>query len=83
MLLLDSNNTSNEELISMLGILVLIGLAFLFWIFIPIKMAHNRGRSGFWWVVITLVVGPILSYIFLAIAGDSEEKIREKYKHRY
>jgi len=45
-------------------------------------MAHKRGRSGFWWVLIALWVGPILAYIFLAIAGNSEEKIRNEFNHR-
>ena len=84
MLLLDSNITSTESLWSTWGTVVLvIGILFLFWIYIPIKMAHNRGRSGFWWVIIAFVTSPILAYIFLAIAGNSEEKIREEYKHRY
>jgi uncharacterized membrane protein YwaF len=81
--LLDSNIATNETIQTTLGIIVLIGLLVLLYFYIPIKMAHNRGRSGFWWVVLAFVTSPILAYIFLAIAGDSEEKIREEYKHRY
>ncbi len=81
--LLDSNIAANETIQTTLGIIVLIGLLILLYFYIPIKMAHNRGRSGFWWVVIAFVTSPILAYIFLAIAGNSEEKIREEYKHRY
>ena len=81
--LLDSNIATNETIQTTLGIIVLIGLLVLLYFYIPIKMAHNRGRSGFWWVVLAFVTSPILAYIFLAIAGDSEEKIREDYKHRY
>lgn len=81
--LLDSNIAANETIQTTLGIIGLIGLLILLYFYIPIKMAHNRGRSGFWWVVIAFVTSPILAYIFLAIAGNSEEKIREEYKHRY
>ena len=81
--LLDSNIATNETIQTTLGIIVLIGLLVLLYFYIPIKMAHNRGRSGFWWVVIAFVTSPILAYIFLAIAGNSEEKIRKEYKHRY
>lgn len=81
--LLDSNIAANETIQTTLGIIVLTGLLILLYFYIPIKMAHNRGRSGFWWVVIAFVTSPILAYIFLAIAGNSEEKIREEYKHRY
>lgn len=73
----------NETSETVIGIIVLIGLLFLFYFYIPIKMAHNRGRSGFWWVIITFVTSPIIAYIFLAIAGNSEEKIRKEYEHRY
>ena len=81
--LLDSNIAANETIQTTLGIIGLIGLLILLYFYIPIKMAQNRGRSGFWWVVIAFVTSPILAYIFLAIAGNSEEKIREEYKHRY
>jgi uncharacterized BrkB/YihY/UPF0761 family membrane protein len=81
--LLDSNIAANGTIQTTLGIIVLTGLLILLYFYIPITMAHNRGRSGFWWVVIAFVTSPILAYIFLAIAGNSEEKIREEYKHRY
>ncbi|MBR1774070.1 MAG: hypothetical protein IJ759_00945 [Bacteroidales bacterium] len=80
MLLLKTRIVFNEDifsgLLSIVCACLAIGLVYLFYFHIPIKIAHNRGRSGTVWVILSFILSPIWVYIILAIIGDSKEKIR-------
>jgi hypothetical protein len=58
-----------------LGILaVTAGLFFAYWIYIGItrRMAKNRHRDPLGWILLSLFVSPLLTWIILLIAGDSK-----------
>lgn len=58
-----------------LGILlVAAGLFFAYWIYIGItrRMAKNRHRDPLGWILLSLFVSPLLTWIILLIAGDSK-----------
>lgn len=58
-----------------LGILaVTAGLFFAYWIYIGItrRMAKNRHRDPLGWILLSLFVSPVLTWIILLIAGDSK-----------
>ncbi len=45
----------------------------LFWFLVSIAIgvwASNKGRSGFGWFVLAVVISPILAAIFLAVSSD-------------
>ena len=52
-------------------------------------MAQKRGRSGFGWFILSLIISPILCIIILACLGDTDGKRRKKlledeeYRHLY
>jgi uncharacterized membrane protein len=48
--------------------------------FIVIPIARKRGRSGFGWFLLSLIISPIVTMIILFVLGDTEEKRREKRK---
>lgn len=54
-----------------LGIVVM--LAFVYWIYIHItyRMAKNRHRDPLGWVLLSIFVSPLLTWIILLIAGDA------------
>ena len=58
-----------------LGILlVAAGLFFVYWIYIGItrRMAKRRHRDPLGWILLSLLVSPLLTWIILLIAGDSK-----------
>ena len=58
-----------------LGILlVTAGLFFVYWIYIGItrRMAKRRHRDPLGWILLSLFVSPVLTWIILLIAGDSK-----------
>lgn len=58
-----------------LGILlVAAGLFFAYWLYIGItrRMAKSRHRDPLGWILLSLLVSPLLTWIILLIAGDSK-----------
>ncbi len=58
-----------------LGILLVeAGLFFVYWIYIGItrRMAKRRHRDPLGWILLSLFVSPLLTWIILLIAGDSK-----------
>lgn len=45
---------------------------------VPVKMANKRGRSGVLWFLFSLLISPILSMIFLALLGETDDKRRTR-----
>ncbi len=59
-----------------LGILVaVVVLAIVYWIYIGItlRMAKNRHRDPIGWVLLSIFVSPLLTWIILLIVGDSKK----------
>jgi hypothetical protein len=59
-----------------LGILVVVAaVAFVYWIYIGItcRMARNRHRDPLGWVLLSIFVSPLLTWIILLIVGDSKK----------
>ena len=61
--------------------IMLIFMLIIFYVFIPAKMARNRGRSALGWVLLTWILQPLWTIILLAILGDSSDKIREDIRN--
>ena len=58
-----------------LGILLVAAvLFFVYWIYIGItrRMAKRRHRDPLGWILLSLFVSPLLTWIILLIAGDSK-----------
>lgn len=58
-----------------LGILLVAAVLFLaYWIYIGItrRMARKRHRDPLGWILLSLFVSPLLTWIILLIAGDSK-----------
>ena len=58
-----------------LGILLVAAiLVFVYWIYIGItrRMAKRRHRDPLGWILLSLFVSPLLTWIILLIAGDSK-----------
>lgn len=64
--------TGAASIIVLVAILVVL---WLFWIHIPASMARNRGRSALGWVLLAWVLSPLWIIIILLILGDSKEKL--------
>ncbi|MBR1625766.1 MAG: hypothetical protein IJ681_01335 [Bacteroidales bacterium] len=81
MFFLDTQEVITEDLADSLfpifALLIIIGLIYLFYFLIPIKMAKKRGRNKTFWVILCFVLSPIWTYIILAIAGDSNRKRKQ------
>ena len=59
-------------------VIIVIALVVLWlWIFVPAKMARNRGRSAIGWVLLFWVITPFWGMIALWVLGDSKKKIRK------
>ena len=50
-------------------ILFALWLVLWFYIFLPAKMASNRGRSALIWVLVSLVFSPLLAIFLLLVLG--------------
>ncbi|MCF6317406.1 MAG: hypothetical protein L3J30_14280 [Marinosulfonomonas sp.] len=57
-----------------LGLLVLY-LVIWFFILLPARMANERGRSAFGWVVLSLLFSPILALLLLWLLGDNPNRV--------
>ena len=57
--------------------IIIIGviLHILLFIYLPAKLAKNRGRSALGWVLLSYIITPFLACILLLIVGNSTEKI--------
>ena len=54
---------------------------FFFWFVLAIAVgawAHNRGRSFFGWWLFSMLLSPLLGFIFVAVAGKSGEAAAPK-----
>lgn len=47
---------------------------------ITIKMANKRGRSNFVWFIFSILFSPLISMIFLALLGETDEKRHERIR---
>ncbi|WP_284652105.1 hypothetical protein [Flavobacterium terrisoli] len=57
---------------------VLLILSFIILLLVvPVKMANRRGRSAFVWFLVSLLISPFLSMLFLYLLGETDEKKRE------
>lgn len=56
-------------------ILLLAGLviAWVLYVTIPVRMARKRNRNAVIWVLVSLLVSPLVSYILLAIIGKKKD----------
>lgn len=56
----------------LLGLLAILGALFIiYWLYIGItkRMAENRNRDPLGWVLLSLLVSPLLTWIILLIVG--------------
>ena len=60
---------------SIIVLVTIVVVLWLFWIHIPASMARNRGRSALGWVFLAWVLSPLWIIIILLILGDSKEKL--------
>lgn len=66
-----------ETITSLTALIIALSIVLGLYIFLPAKMARNRGRSAIGWVLLFWIVSPIWGIIFLLIIGDSKQKIRK------
>lgn len=66
-----------ETITSLTALIIALSIILGLYIFLPAKMARNRGRSAIGWVLLFWIVSPIWGIIFLLIIGDSKQKIRK------
>lgn len=66
-----------EAIASLTALIIALSIVLGLYIFLPAKMARNRGRSAIGWVLLFWIVSPIWGIIFLLIIGDSKQKIRK------
>lgn len=59
--------------ITMIAIIIALWL----YIFLPAKMARQRGRSTIGWILLFWIISPLWGIIILLMLGDSKQKIRE------
>lgn len=60
---------------SIIVLVTIVVVLWLFWIHIPASMARYRGRSALGWVLLAWVLSPLWIIIILLILGDSKEKL--------
>lgn len=60
---------------SIIVLVTIVVVLWLFWIYIPATMARNRGRSALGWVLLAWVLTPLWVIIILLVLGDSKEKL--------
>ncbi len=59
-----------EVLLIILGIVAVLGFAYLLRIHIAYRMAKNRHRDPLGWVLLSFFFSPLLTWIILLIVGD-------------
>ena len=55
-----------------LGVVVALALVYYVYIGITLKMATNRHRDPLGWILLSLFVSPLLTWIILLVVGDAE-----------
>ena len=60
-------------IISILAIVAALGLIYLIYIHITLKMAKHRGRDPLGWILLSIFVSPFLTWIILLIVGDEKK----------
>ena len=55
-----------------LGVVVALALVYFVYIGITLKMAKNRHRDPLGWILLSLFVSPLLTWIILLIVGDAK-----------
>lgn len=58
-------------------------ILFLFYIYLPIRMARRRGRSVWGSLLLFWFTSPLLGILILLVLGDSESKHSEDRYHQY
>ena len=61
-----------------IGVLALLAVLFLIFIYLPAKMASNRNRNALVWVLISLFGSPILAVLLLIALGDAPAENHEQ-----
>lgn len=74
-MLLKATLQVSETFWLIIGGIVGLSIMFLLWIYLPAKLAKNRGRSALGWVLLSWIITPFLACILLLIVGNSTEKI--------
>ena len=59
-----------QILLGVLGVVVVLGVLYLVRVHIALRMAKNRHRDPLGWVLLSLFVSPVLTWIILLIVGD-------------
>ena len=59
---------------SLIILYVIVGLVILYWLYIGItrRMAINRYRDPLGWILLSIFVSPLLTWIILLIVGDKK-----------
>jgi hypothetical protein len=59
---------------SLIILYIIAGLAILYWLYIGItrSMAINRHRDPLGWILLSIFVSPLLTWIILLLVGDKE-----------
>jgi len=60
-----------EIALTILLILAVLAFAYLIYIHITCRMAKKRHRDPLGWVLLSIFVSPVLTWIILLIAGDA------------
>ena len=62
-----------QILLGVLGVVVVLGVLYLVRIHIALRMAKNRHRDPLGWVLLSLFVSPVLTWIILLIVADMKK----------
>lgn len=65
-----------QILLGILGAVVTLGVLYLVRIHIAWRMAKDRHRDPLGWVLLSLFVSPVLTWIILLIVGDAQNSTR-------
>lgn len=65
-----------QILLGILGAVVTLGVLYLVRIHIAWRMAKDRHRDPLGWVLLSLCVSPLLTWIILLIVGDAQNSAR-------
>ena len=60
-------------------------IVFVFWILLACIVggyANNRGRSGIFWIIFSLILSPLLGFLFVAVSPNIAEVQRLKTEKR-
>ena len=57
--------------LQLLAVVAVVALLYFIYIGIPLRMARNRHRDPLGWVLLSIFVSPLLTWIILLIVGDA------------